>query len=138
MQYTCTHVQAQVNLCRIYVIYFSFSVSLYLFFFIFQIISYYFWMIAWMKKTNNFQIDQPQGVAQLLLHFRPISAWCCLQKCCFIKKACFFYEITFLINLCNYFSYKFVSGKKPFGWFILTGFYIKLFLIWKRKFLSKT
>ena len=31
----------------------------------FQNISYYFWMITWMKKANNFLIAkvQPQGVA---------------------------------------------------------------------------
>ena len=32
---------------------------------IFQNISYYFWMITWMKTVNNLQIGkvQPQGVA---------------------------------------------------------------------------
>ena len=44
-----------------------------LLFIYFQNISYYFWM----KKTNNVRIvkDQPQGVAQILLNFLPISAW---------------------------------------------------------------
>ena len=26
-------------------------------------ISYYFWIITWMKNVNNFQIVQPQGAA---------------------------------------------------------------------------
>ena len=32
---------------------------------IFKNMSYYFWIITWMKKVNNFQIPkvQPQGVA---------------------------------------------------------------------------
>ena len=31
---------------------------------------------------------QPQDVAQLFPIFLPISAWCCLCKCCVLKKAC--------------------------------------------------
>ena len=42
-----------------------------------------------------------------------------------------------VIFLWNYFYYKFVSWKKLFGWFILTGFYMKLFLIWKKKILEQ-
>ena len=58
---------------------------IYLFLYIFQNIFYYFWMIMWTKKANNFEIVkfQPQGVAQLLLNFLPISAQRYLQKCCF-------------------------------------------------------
>ena len=46
--------------------------------------SYYFWMITWMKKGNNFQIAkvQPQSVAQFfnhLLNFLPVSVWCGLR-----------------------------------------------------------
>ena len=38
---------------------------------IFQNMSYYFWIITWMKNANNFQIPkvQLQGVAQNLLNF---------------------------------------------------------------------
>ena len=33
--------------------------------------SYYFWMITWVKNMNNFQIEniQPQGIAHLLFGF---------------------------------------------------------------------
>ena len=52
--------------------------------------SYYFWIITWMKNANNFQIPkvQPQGVAQNLLNF-----FCQFQsgvayKSVAYKKAC--------------------------------------------------
>ena len=56
----------------------------------FQNMYYYFWMISWIKKVNKFQIakDQPQGVAQHLLNFLPISTWRCLKKCYLQKTAC--------------------------------------------------
>ena len=43
----------------------------------FQNMSYYFWMITWMKNVNNFQIGkvQPQDVAWPLVYFLPISVW---------------------------------------------------------------
>ena len=46
---------------------------------IFQNMSY-FWTMKWMKNVNNFQLVkvQPQGVAQQLLDFLPISACHCL------------------------------------------------------------
>ena len=42
---------------------------------IFQNMSHYFYMIAWMKSVKNSHIAkvQPQGVAQHLLNFLPIS-----------------------------------------------------------------
>ena len=60
----------------------------YLFLAHFQNVSYYFWMITWMKKVNNFQKlkVQPKDVAQLLLDFLPILAWRCLKKCCLYKS----------------------------------------------------
>ena len=53
------------------------------------IMSYYFWMIMWMKNVNNFRIAkvQPEGIAQHLLDFLPVSTWCCLYKYCFYSKA---------------------------------------------------
>ena len=38
---------------------------------IFENMSYYFWIIMWMKNVNNFQIakDQPQGIAWYYLFF---------------------------------------------------------------------
>ena len=41
-----------------------------------------------MKKANNSQIAkaQPQGVAQLLLNFLPISVWHLVIKVLLIKK----------------------------------------------------
>ena len=47
---------------------------------LFRISPIIFWMITWMNKVNNFQMEkvQPQGVAQLLLDFLPISVWRCL------------------------------------------------------------
>ena len=41
-----------------------------------------------MKKANNFQIAkaQPQGVAQLLLNFLPISVWHLVIKVLLMKK----------------------------------------------------
>ena len=38
--------------------------------------SYYFWMITWIKNMNNSQVAkvEPQGVAGHLLDFLPISA----------------------------------------------------------------
>ena len=44
----------------------------------------------WITKENTFKIGkvQPKDVAQFLLDFLPVSVWCCLQKCCFYKKAC--------------------------------------------------
>ena len=95
------HVQAYVYLCLIYVIYFlflaSFSLSLIIqppsnrflcFLYIFQNISYYFWMITWMKKGNSFQMAevQPQGVTQFLLDFFVNFSLVLLIKMLLIKK----------------------------------------------------
>ena len=46
-----------------------------------------------MKKANNFQIAkaQPQGVAQLLLNFLPISVWHLVIKVLLMKKS--IYEV---------------------------------------------
>ena len=45
--------------------------------FFYNNMSYYFWMITWIKKPSNFPIAkvQPQGVSQPLLDFLPISTW---------------------------------------------------------------
>ena len=50
------------------------------FLYVFKNMPYQFWMVTWMKKANDFQITkvQPQGVAQLLHDFLPISVWFCL------------------------------------------------------------
>ena len=49
---------------------------------IFQNVPHYFCMIKWMKNVNNFQIAkvQPQGVAQDLFGFQPVSAYRCLKE----------------------------------------------------------
>ena len=46
---------------------------------IFWNISYYF-LITWIKNVNIIQIAevQAQGLAELLLNFLPVLAWCCL------------------------------------------------------------
>ena len=53
-----------------------------LFLYIFWNISYYFLIITYIRKMNNFPIAnvQHQGVAELLLNFLPILAWRCLLK----------------------------------------------------------
>ena len=75
----------------IVIIHISTSKQRYLFLYIFQNISYYFQMTTWRKKANNFQVAkvQPQGIAQVLLNFLPISTWRCFLKC-FYKKACIY------------------------------------------------
>ena len=91
VQYICVHVQAQFHLCCIYVIQFSFSASLkqtHLFLCIFQNVSHYFWMIAWMKKVNNFQEAkfQPQGVPQLLLNVCHVQPGIAYKSVAYKKK----------------------------------------------------
>ena len=55
----------------------------------FENMSYYFWMITWMKNGNNFQVAKFQSeFAQHLLNFLPISAWRCFKKC--YEKKIFF------------------------------------------------
>ena len=73
---------------------------------IFQNMSYYFWMITWMKNANNFQIPkvQPQGVAQNLLNF-----FCQFQpgvgyKSVAYKKECI------CLNVCS-FGFAFLALK---------------------------
>ena len=57
---------------------------------IFQNMSYYFWMITWMKNLNNFQVAkvQPQVAAQQLLNFFASFSLALLIKVLLIKKAC--------------------------------------------------
>ena len=47
---------------------------------IFKNMSYYFWMITWMKNVNSLQIPkvQPQVVALHMLDFLSVSSWHCL------------------------------------------------------------
>ena len=55
----------------------------------FRISPIIFWMITWMNKVNNFQMEkvQPQGVAQLLLDFLPISVWRCYKSVAYRQKS---------------------------------------------------
>ena len=62
------------------------------FFLIFQTMSYYFWMVTWMKNMNNSQIAKvyPQDVAQYLLDFFANFSLALIIKVLAIKKACIF------------------------------------------------
>ena len=61
----------------------------YLFFHIFQNISYYFWMMMWMKKATNFEIVkvQAEDVAQLLVDLFVNFSLPLLIKVLLIKKS---------------------------------------------------
>ena len=62
---------------------------------IFQNMFYYFWMITWMKKVNNFQIAkvQPQGVAQHLVEiaFRQFQPSVAYKSVAYKKKRVLFF-----------------------------------------------
>ena len=55
-----------------------------------QNISYYFWVITWIKKVNNFQIVnvQPQGVVSFCLIFCKLQPGVAYKIVAYKKKAC--------------------------------------------------
>ena len=86
---------------------FSFKQT-YLFFAHFQNISYYLWMITWMKKPHNFLIAkvQPQPCCLAFAQFfLPISAWYLLTKMLLINKACILVSTLMLLICCSYANY---------------------------------
>ena len=73
------------------------------FFLILQNVSYYFWMVTWMKYVNNFQIAKikPQGVVQHLLDFFDNISLALLIIVLLIIKKLVVGEVVFWCNVYN-------------------------------------
>ena len=87
----------------------------YLFLHIFQNISYYFWMMMWMKKATNFEIVkvQAEDVAQLLLDLFVNFSLLLLIKVVLIKKACIYTFLPPLRDDTHMTSMKIVQFSRP-------------------------
>ena len=66
--------------------------------------SYYFWMITWMKKATNFQIEkiQPQGVVSFCLIFRQFRPGFVYKSVAYKIKHVYVFLTGFILCLKNF------------------------------------